>query len=84
MLSQGSFKYSGKPIRIGHARLFDKGLNETHFDMVAGHLVSSLKELGIPEDIVQDIVQVVVPLRQIFESEAQDRIRRSENKKKKI
>ncbi len=73
MLSRGTFKYTGKPIRIGHTRLFDRGLNETHFDMVAGHLVESMKDISLPEDIINDIVAAVVPLRSIFEDEAKKR-----------
>jgi hemoglobin len=74
VLSKGSFKYSGKPIRIGHARLFDKGLNEQHFDMVVGHLVAAMNDIGLPTDIINDINAVVFPLRPIFEEEGKKRM----------
>ena len=58
-------------IRDKHARLFQNaGLNEKHFDMVAGHLVGTLKGLGVAEREVNDAVAVVAPLRAIFQEEA--------------
>lgn len=69
-------------MRVGHFRLFEMGLNETHFDMVAGHLVTSMKELAIPEDLITDVVAVVVPLREVFEDEAKKQAERATKKKK--
>lgn len=69
-------------MRVGHSRLFEIGLNETHFDMVAGHLVTSMKELAIPEDLINDVVAVVVPLREVFEDEAKKQVERASKKKK--
>ena len=54
-----------------HARLFnDLGLNETHFDLVAGHLVATLQQLNVSEPVIADVVAVVGPLRAAFEEEA--------------
>ncbi len=69
-------------MRVGHFRLFEMGSNETHFDMVAGHLVTSMKELAIPEDLITDVVAVVVPLREVFEDEAKKQAERATKKKK--
>mmetsp|Transcript_8531 Transcript_8531/g.14155 ORF Transcript_8531/g.14155 Transcript_8531/m.14155 type:complete len:197 (+) Transcript_8531:90-680(+) len=69
-LSSGAFEYTKAPIRQGHAKLFLQGLDENHFDLVAGHLVESMKALNVPEDILNDVVTVVLPLRAIFEEEA--------------
>ncbi|GKY99834.1 hypothetical protein MPSEU_000937200 [Mayamaea pseudoterrestris] len=50
-----------------HMRLFyDKGLNETHFDLVATHFVQTLQHLGISVELVTEVVDIVVPLRAAF------------------
>ena len=53
-------------IAVKHAHLFEKGLNEKHFDMVAGHFVGALQELGVQPDIIDQAVGVVAPLRPMF------------------
>ena len=51
-----------------HRDLIEKqGLNETHFDLVAGHLVGTLVELGVTEGMIEEVKSIVVPLRSIFE-----------------
>lgn len=51
-----------------HRRLFqEKGLNATHFDMVAGHFVATLEHLGISQELIDEAVGIVVPLRAAFE-----------------
>ena len=42
-----------------HARL---RIEQRHFDAVAGHLVETLRELGVSEEIVGDVVAAVTPL----------------------
>ena len=57
-----------------HARLFqEQGLNGQHFDVVAGHLVASLQQLDVPKHLIDEVVEIVGPLRVIFSEEA-DRI----------
>jgi hemoglobin len=51
-----------------HKRLFVMGLNETHFDLVAGHLVATLKGLQVPDALVDEVVGVIAPLRPVFEN----------------
>lgn len=54
-----------------HQRLFEtKGLNEKHFDLVAGHLVDALVALGIQKQLIDECVGVVGPLRTVFEQGA--------------
>ena len=53
-----------------HERLFAKGLNETHFDLVAGHLVASLEHLQVAKPLIEEVVSVVGPLRSVFEENA--------------
>jgi hemoglobin len=54
----------------GHSRLFDMGLNETHFDVVATNLVETMQELGVAAEVIDEAVAVVGPLRSIFENKA--------------
>ena len=55
----------------GHARLVaDMGLDETHFDGVARHLVRALSELHVPKPLIDEVVSVVAPLRAVFERNA--------------
>ena len=49
-----------------HQRLFKMGCNEEHFDIVAGHFVETLQHLGVPKDLIDEAVAIVVPLRPIF------------------
>ena len=54
-----------------HQRLFsEQDLNVTHFDLVAGHFVATLEQLGVPADMIKEAVDIVVPLRPIFEKGA--------------
>ena len=53
-----------------HARLFDEGLSEKEFDIVAGHFVSVLQGLGVKQELIDEAVTVIVPLRPIFEEGA--------------
>ena len=55
-----------------HKRLFGMGLNESHFDLVAGHLVDALKQMWVDKDVIQDIVAVVSPLRIVFEESSRE------------
>ena len=64
----GNVKYSGKSIADAHAHMIKgAGLNALHFDLVAGHLVSTLAQLGVSQDLINEVVAVVGPLRSIFE-----------------
>jgi hemoglobin len=54
-----------------HERLFqEKGLDETHFDLVAGHLVATLASLGIDQALIDEAVGIVATLRPVFEQGA--------------
>jgi hemoglobin len=59
----GPTKYTGKDLRTAHARLVTAGLGDAHFDAVAGHLVSTLKELGIDGGMIDEVVAIVGPTR---------------------
>ena len=56
----GPNKYAGKGLRNAHAKLVkENGLNEKHFGQVAGHLQSTLWELGVPANLVKEVMQLV-------------------------
>ena len=50
-----------------HYYLFLKGLNESHFDLVVGHLVGTLGSLGVDSSLIDEAVAIVGPLRAVFE-----------------
>ncbi len=54
----GPNNYSGKDLREGHAHLVKDGLNDNHFDAVAGHLSATLEELGVAQDLIAEVMAV--------------------------
>lgn len=55
-------------ILASHSRLFrDAGLNETHFDLVAGCLVSTLQAFQVGQRLIEEIVSTLLPFRAVFE-----------------
>lgn len=55
MVFGGPSNYTGTDMRTGHKHLIEKGLNDTHVNIVIEHLGSTLRELGAAEE---DIVKV--------------------------
>ena len=53
-----------------HQKLYDAGLNESHFDMVAKHFTDTLEEMNVEPELVQEALAVVAPLRVLFEEGA--------------
>jgi len=54
----GPNEYTGADMRKAHAPLVEKGLNESHFNAVAGHLQSTLEELNVPADLIADVMAI--------------------------
>jgi len=50
MVFGGPNHYSGKDLSKGHQHLLEKGLNDSHVDIVIEHLGATLKELGVAEE----------------------------------
>ena len=59
----GPVKYTGKDMRTAHARLVENGLNEDHFNAVAGHLVDTLNELNVPKKELDEIIQIALSVK---------------------
>jgi hemoglobin len=65
----GPEQYSGKDLWEAHAHLIkEKGLNETHFDLVAEHFQDTLEELNIEPEIIQECMDVLATARPVFEN----------------
>lgn len=58
MVFGGPNEYTGKDMRTAHAPLVEKGLNEDHFNAVAGHLQDTLQELGVTEDLIAQVMTI--------------------------
>ena len=59
----GPNSYEGKDLRAGHAHLVAKGLNDTHFDIIIEHLGTTLKELGVKDELIQRAADVANSVR---------------------
>ncbi|HSR54610.1 MAG TPA: group 1 truncated hemoglobin [Alphaproteobacteria bacterium] len=55
--------YSGKDLADAHAHLVADGLDDGHFDAVAGHLLATLQELGVPEDLAGEVMAITASTR---------------------
>ncbi len=55
----GTDKYDGRFMRESHKELVEKqGLNASHFDAVAEDLMITLKEMGVPDDLLAEVAAV--------------------------
>ena len=56
MVFGGPNEYTGKDMRTAHASLVENGLDDSHFDAVAGHLQATLTELDVPGDLIEEVM----------------------------
>ena len=63
MVYDGPNGYSGKDLREAHAPLVEQGLNDTHFDAVLEHLESSLSELDVPRNFIDEVISLAEGMR---------------------
>jgi hemoglobin len=63
MVFGGPNNYTGKDMRKAHAHLVKNGLNDSHFNAVLEHLGNTLKELGVPANLVQQMAQTAESTR---------------------
>lgn len=59
----GPHSYTGRDMRIAHAHLVAKGLNDSHFDAIADNLKTTLMELEVPGETIQEVLEVVETTR---------------------
>ncbi|MEJ6007194.1 group 1 truncated hemoglobin [Paucibacter sp. AS339] len=56
MVFGGPTDYTGKDMRTAHAPLVQRGLNDAHFDAVAGHLQATLEQLGVAPELTAQVM----------------------------
>lgn len=54
----GPNEYTGLDMRKAHAPLVERGLNESHFNAVAGHLQATLEELKVPSNLIEQVMAI--------------------------
>ncbi|MEE9383945.1 MAG: group 1 truncated hemoglobin [Nannocystaceae bacterium] len=59
----GPNSYTGRDMRIAHAHLVARGLNDGHFDAVVENLAASLEELDVPRATIDEIGGALEGLR---------------------
>lgn len=63
MVFGGPNHYTGKSMREGHQHLWERGLNDSHVDIVLEHLGATLKELGALDDDIQKVAAIANSVR---------------------
>jgi hemoglobin len=59
----GPNNYSSKNMRDAHAKLVTQGLNDSHFDAVVENLGATLKELGVPDNLISEAANIAETTR---------------------
>jgi hemoglobin len=60
----GPVEYQGRDLRAAHQKLVkEKGLGDAHFDAVAGHLKSTLEELGVDKGVIDEAIGAIGGMR---------------------
>ena len=54
----GPNEYTGKDMREAHAPLVVKGLNDSNFEAMAGHLQATLEEHNVPADLIAQVMEI--------------------------
>ena len=55
----GPAVYEGRDMKLAHAHL---PIHSRHFERVAGHLVETLKQLGVKQSLIDEVIALVAPL----------------------
>ena len=56
----GPSEYDGKSMKEAHQ---GRGIGNKEFDIVCGHVVSTMKELGVSDDLINETASLLLPLR---------------------
>jgi hemoglobin len=59
----GPNNYSGKDMYEGHKHLLKMGLNDSHVDAVIEDLGSTLKELGVKDELINQVAGIANSVR---------------------
>ena len=60
MATGGPNNYHGKDMKGAH---HGRGIGNKEFDLVAGHVVSTMKELGVSDELISEVAGLLLPLR---------------------
>lgn len=60
----GPNRYSGRTMTAAHARLVERGLDDTHFDAVIENLGATLDELGVPPALIAEAAAIAESTRE--------------------
>jgi hemoglobin len=61
----GKMPNAGSYMRHAHRKyVHEMGLSDVHFDAVAGHLVATLRELGVSQSLIDETAAAVGSLRE--------------------
>ena len=63
MVFGGPATYTGKDLRVGHAHLVSRGLNDSHVDAVIENLGQTLKELGVAQPVIDQVAAIANSVR---------------------
>lgn len=63
MVLGGPHAYTGKSMREGHRHLLERGLDDSHVDVVIEHLGQTLRELGASEDQIARVAALADSVR---------------------
>lgn len=63
MVMGGPVAYSGLDMRTGHAKLVDRGLNDSHVDAVIELLAATLAELGAAQADIAEVGAIANSVR---------------------
>lgn len=59
----GPHNYTGLDMRQGHAHLVARGLNDSHVDAVIEDLGTTLRELGVKEELIAQVAAIAESTR---------------------
>ncbi len=59
----GPHNYTGKDMRTGHAPLVKMGLDDSHVDAIIELLGSTLREMGVAENLIQQVAAIAESTR---------------------
>jgi hemoglobin len=59
----GPNNYTGLDMRKGHAHLVARGLNDSHVDAIIELLGATLRELGIADELIQQVAAIAESTR---------------------
>ena len=59
----GPARYRGRGMKEAHANL---PIEKHHFDSVAAHLVAAMKELGVAQDLIDEVVGIAAPIATVI------------------